>query len=186
MALCLEGFVLTKLILIVVVLFYLQDSEYFNSLMWILENDPTDLDLRFTIDEELFGQVCSMSCFCLNNFHFVISGLCKLMLLYSCSDSSTWTEARRQWDRHHQWNQEGIHWVRTGSLSFQEKKNTDLLSSVLWFDADLLFCVWQSGDAVEVCEQDSEADDCIQRGISSFDKLLWLTLTISLAARDFE
>uniref|UniRef100_A0A7N8XLF6 E3 ubiquitin-protein ligase n=1 Tax=Mastacembelus armatus TaxID=205130 RepID=A0A7N8XLF6_9TELE len=32
------------------------DSEYFNSLMWILENDPADLDLRFTIDEELFGQ----------------------------------------------------------------------------------------------------------------------------------
>lgn len=34
-----------------------QDSEYFNSLKWILENDPIDLDLRFTIDEELFGQV---------------------------------------------------------------------------------------------------------------------------------
>uniref|UniRef100_A0A8C9VAX5 E3 ubiquitin-protein ligase n=1 Tax=Scleropages formosus TaxID=113540 RepID=A0A8C9VAX5_SCLFO len=32
------------------------DSEYFNSLKWILENDPTELDLRFTIDEELFGQ----------------------------------------------------------------------------------------------------------------------------------
>nr|XP_023673063.1 E3 ubiquitin-protein ligase NEDD4-like isoform X2 [Paramormyrops kingsleyae] len=32
------------------------DSEYFNSLMWILENDPEDLDLRFTIDEEFFGQ----------------------------------------------------------------------------------------------------------------------------------
>ncbi|KAJ8391626.1 hypothetical protein AAFF_G00087670 [Aldrovandia affinis] len=32
------------------------DSEYFNSLNWILENDPTDLDLRFTIDEDLFGQ----------------------------------------------------------------------------------------------------------------------------------
>lgn len=32
------------------------DSEYFNSLMWILENDPTDLDLMFTVDEELFGQ----------------------------------------------------------------------------------------------------------------------------------
>ncbi|XP_056622354.1 E3 ubiquitin-protein ligase NEDD4 isoform X1 [Triplophysa dalaica] len=32
------------------------DGEYFNSLKWILENDPTDLDLRFTIDEELFGQ----------------------------------------------------------------------------------------------------------------------------------
>ncbi|XP_077569161.1 E3 ubiquitin-protein ligase NEDD4-like isoform X2 [Stigmatopora nigra] len=32
------------------------DSEYFNSLKWILENDPTDLDLMFTIDEDLFGQ----------------------------------------------------------------------------------------------------------------------------------
>ncbi|XP_053449885.1 E3 ubiquitin-protein ligase NEDD4 isoform X2 [Nycticebus coucang] len=32
------------------------DSEYYNSLRWILENDPTELDLRFVIDEELFGQ----------------------------------------------------------------------------------------------------------------------------------
>ncbi|XP_061599780.1 E3 ubiquitin-protein ligase NEDD4-like isoform X1 [Cololabis saira] len=32
------------------------DSEYFNSLKWILENDPSDLDMRFAIDEELFGQ----------------------------------------------------------------------------------------------------------------------------------
>lgn len=32
------------------------DSEYFNSLKWILENDPEDLDLTFTIDEELFGE----------------------------------------------------------------------------------------------------------------------------------
>ncbi|MEQ2203271.1 E3 ubiquitin-protein ligase nedd4 [Xenoophorus captivus] len=32
------------------------DSEYFNSLKWILENDPEDLDLSFTIDEELFGE----------------------------------------------------------------------------------------------------------------------------------
>ncbi|XP_024151244.1 E3 ubiquitin-protein ligase NEDD4a isoform X2 [Oryzias melastigma] len=32
------------------------DSEYFNSLKWILENDPEDLDMRFTIDEDLFGQ----------------------------------------------------------------------------------------------------------------------------------
>ena len=39
----------------------LQDSEYFNSLKWILENDPADLDLRFTIDEELFGQVGTSS-----------------------------------------------------------------------------------------------------------------------------
>ncbi|XP_047219264.1 E3 ubiquitin-protein ligase NEDD4a isoform X2 [Girardinichthys multiradiatus] len=32
------------------------DSEYFNSLKWILENDPEDLDLSFAIDEELFGE----------------------------------------------------------------------------------------------------------------------------------
>ncbi|KAM5336939.1 E3 ubiquitin-protein ligase NEDD4 isoform 1-T1 [Glossophaga mutica] len=32
------------------------DSEYYNSLRWILENDPAELDLRFVIDEELFGQ----------------------------------------------------------------------------------------------------------------------------------
>jgi len=34
-----------------------KDSEYYNSLRWILENDPTELDLRFIVDEELFGQV---------------------------------------------------------------------------------------------------------------------------------
>uniref|UniRef100_A0A3P9LST0 E3 ubiquitin-protein ligase n=1 Tax=Oryzias latipes TaxID=8090 RepID=A0A3P9LST0_ORYLA len=32
------------------------DSEYYNSLKWILENDPTELDLRFCIDEDNFGQ----------------------------------------------------------------------------------------------------------------------------------
>uniref|UniRef100_A0A4W3GF17 HECT-type E3 ubiquitin transferase n=1 Tax=Callorhinchus milii TaxID=7868 RepID=A0A4W3GF17_CALMI len=40
------------------------DSEYYNSLMWILENDPTDLDLRFTVDEELFGQVSVVQKYC--------------------------------------------------------------------------------------------------------------------------
>ncbi|OBS74107.1 hypothetical protein A6R68_15353, partial [Neotoma lepida] len=33
------------------------DSEYYNSLKWILENDPTELDLMFCIDEENFGQL---------------------------------------------------------------------------------------------------------------------------------
>ncbi|XP_072037626.1 E3 ubiquitin-protein ligase NEDD4-like [Amphiura filiformis] len=32
------------------------DSEYFNSLNWIKENDPADLDLTFAVDEESFGQ----------------------------------------------------------------------------------------------------------------------------------
>uniref|UniRef100_A0A8C9L3E5 HECT-type E3 ubiquitin transferase n=1 Tax=Pavo cristatus TaxID=9049 RepID=A0A8C9L3E5_PAVCR len=34
----------------------INDSEYYNSLKWILENDPTELDLMFCIDEENFGQ----------------------------------------------------------------------------------------------------------------------------------
>lgn len=33
------------------------DSEYYNSLLWIMENDPAVLDLRFSIDEDLFGQM---------------------------------------------------------------------------------------------------------------------------------
>lgn len=33
------------------------DTEYYNSLKWILENDPVDLDLRFSVDEDLFGHI---------------------------------------------------------------------------------------------------------------------------------
>jgi len=33
------------------------DSEYYRSLKWILENDPTELDLRFSVDEDQFGQM---------------------------------------------------------------------------------------------------------------------------------
>lgn len=31
------------------------DSEYYNSLLWIKENDPSELDLTFCVDEESFG-----------------------------------------------------------------------------------------------------------------------------------
>lgn len=31
------------------------DSEYYKSLLWIKENDPSDLDLTFSVDEESFG-----------------------------------------------------------------------------------------------------------------------------------
>lgn len=31
------------------------DTEYFRSLMWIQDNDPEELDLRFSVDEDLFG-----------------------------------------------------------------------------------------------------------------------------------
>ncbi|ELW72827.1 E3 ubiquitin-protein ligase NEDD4-like protein [Tupaia chinensis] len=42
------------------------DSEYYNSLKWILENDPTELDLMFCIDEENFGQMAV----CLSDYAF--------------------------------------------------------------------------------------------------------------------
>ena len=32
------------------------DTEYFNSLVWIKENDPSELDLNFAVDEENFGK----------------------------------------------------------------------------------------------------------------------------------
>lgn len=35
------------------------DSEYYNSLLWIQENDPTDLDLTFSVDEDTFGKTSS-------------------------------------------------------------------------------------------------------------------------------
>ncbi|XP_052098137.1 E3 ubiquitin-protein ligase NEDD4-like isoform X1 [Mytilus californianus] len=33
------------------------DSEYYNSLCWIKDNDPIDLDLRFSVEEDYFGEV---------------------------------------------------------------------------------------------------------------------------------
>lgn len=36
------------------------DTEYYNSLQWIRENDPTELELAFQIDEENFGQTISV------------------------------------------------------------------------------------------------------------------------------
>jgi E3 ubiquitin-protein ligase NEDD4 len=32
------------------------DSEYYNSLLWIKENDPSELELTFCVDEDSFGQ----------------------------------------------------------------------------------------------------------------------------------
>lgn len=31
------------------------DSEYYKSLLWIKENDPSDLGLTFSVDEDSFG-----------------------------------------------------------------------------------------------------------------------------------
>ncbi|XP_050400244.1 E3 ubiquitin-protein ligase NEDD4 isoform X2 [Patella vulgata] len=33
------------------------DSEYYNSLIWIKENDPADLELNFSVEEDQFGEI---------------------------------------------------------------------------------------------------------------------------------
>lgn len=33
------------------------DMEYYNSLRWIMDNDPKELDLYFSVDEDFFGQM---------------------------------------------------------------------------------------------------------------------------------
>ena len=33
------------------------DREYYQSLKYIVDNDPEDLDLYFVVSEEIFGQV---------------------------------------------------------------------------------------------------------------------------------
>ena len=35
----------------------LQDSEYYNSMCYIRDNDPEPLDLYFAIEEDYFGEV---------------------------------------------------------------------------------------------------------------------------------
>eukprot|EP00794_Sanderia_malayensis_P009788 gene9788-10787_t len=35
------------------------DSEYYNSLKWLQDNDPEELDLRFQVEEEAFGKIHS-------------------------------------------------------------------------------------------------------------------------------
>lgn len=34
------------------------DSEYYNSLLWIKENNPTELGLTFSVDEDSLGHTC--------------------------------------------------------------------------------------------------------------------------------
>ena len=44
---------------------FCQDSEYYNSLHWILDNDAEVLDLTFSVDEEVLGQVpATKNCTC--------------------------------------------------------------------------------------------------------------------------
>ena len=35
------------------------DVSFYNSLVYLQENDPEDLQLTFSVEEECFGEVCS-------------------------------------------------------------------------------------------------------------------------------
>ena len=51
-----------------------QDSEYFNSMVWIKENDPSDLELHFSVEEDHFGEVRVHHVF---SFFFLKGGGCR-------------------------------------------------------------------------------------------------------------
>ncbi len=48
------------------------DREYYQSLKYILDNDPIDLDLYFVVSEEVLGEV-SCHIYISMNFYFLFS-----------------------------------------------------------------------------------------------------------------
>ena len=45
------------------------DEEFHQSLQWMKDNDIEDmLDLTFTVNEEVFGQVCVYVCVCVSSY----------------------------------------------------------------------------------------------------------------------
>ena len=66
-----------------------QDSEYYNSLMWIMENDPECLELTFSVDEEVFG-VVSIPHSCLFDFDAFLCSFHILLLLFFYIDLFLW------------------------------------------------------------------------------------------------
>lgn len=135
-----------------VCVYRLQDSEYYNSLKWILENDPTELDLRFCIDEDNFGQVCRPEICIFDKKTFELYRLTVLLLL----DLPGGLEA--QWLRAggYQRQQEGIYWV---CLTISLWKN-----QLICFRKITFFFFFQSGNPVEIRQPGPEADECILGG----------------------
>ena len=56
------------------------EPAFYNSLVWIRENDPAPLDLTFTVEEEAFGQVLCV-CVCNVCVLFVLSVLCDMCIV---------------------------------------------------------------------------------------------------------
>ena len=66
-----------------IVFLLIQDSEYYNSMIWIKENDPAELELHFCVEQDQFGEASLLvffnillwhlyyKCFFLFPFHWV-------------------------------------------------------------------------------------------------------------------
>ena len=50
------------------------DREYYQSLKYVIDNDPADLDLYFVVSEEVLGVV--------SHFWVFVAHQCKLLLLF--------------------------------------------------------------------------------------------------------
>ena len=49
------------------------DREYYQSLKYIVDNDPADLDLYFVVSEEVLGDVSHSSSFVLQSCHLLVT-----------------------------------------------------------------------------------------------------------------
>lgn len=54
------------------------DNEYFNSLIYIKDNNPEDLDLHFAVDEDVFGQVIVFASYFSIEVDFFGGDTCKI------------------------------------------------------------------------------------------------------------
>ncbi|ERE76617.1 E3 ubiquitin-protein ligase [Cricetulus griseus] len=132
------------------------DSEYYSSLRWILENDPTELDLRFIIDEELFGQTHQHE-LKTGGSEIVVTNKNKKEYIYTCTgqggggsrqifllmcglgdvDVSDWKE-HTKYKNGYSVNHQVIHWFWKDNLSVISSTLTEVFvfQAVLMMDAE--------------------------------------------------
>ena len=106
-----------------------KNPDYYRSLEWILDNDPVDLDLNFSVNEETFGQVSLMIQFILRRISSLSISLLGLIAFYYqftwislyfiISDKRNRTQTEREEYSSDRSQQEGIHRVWRPHVCYQ-------------------------------------------------------------------
>ena len=107
-----------------------KNPDYYRSLEWILDNDPVDLDLNFSVNEETFGQVSLMIQFILRRISSLSISLLGLIAFYYqftwislyfiISDKRNRTQTEWKEYSSDRSQQEGIHRVSLPPLLFPD------------------------------------------------------------------